>query len=47
MIAFEATLKEVVGDILGIMVGSPMFRKAIVMKGSKLFSEFQEKHSPI
>ena len=48
MIAFEATIREVVGHIWGgIVVGSPMSGKTTVMKGSKLFSEFQEKHSPI
>ena len=46
-ITFEATIKEIVNNIWGIVVSSPMFGKTIVMKGSKLLSEFQEKHSPI
>ena len=47
MIVFEPTIKEVVGDTWGIVVGSPMFGKTIVIKGSKLYSEFQKIHSPM
>ena len=33
--------KKVLGDIWGIVVGSPMLAKAIVMEGSKLFQSFK------